>query len=67
MARTARGEVVAGYLLGELEANLIKTTSPRESQEKLVAASATRLTAETVFSSLDPFDRAASATNLLKP
>jgi hypothetical protein len=59
------GEVVAGYRLAELEAGLIKTVSPRESQEKSVAASATSRTAARTSSSLAPWGRAFNVTRSL--
>ena len=67
MACTASGEVVAGYRLPELPAGLMKTTSPRESQEKSLAASATRFTVVTTVFGPAPLATASRATDSVTP
>jgi hypothetical protein len=67
MPRTAEGDVVEGYGLAELAAGLMKTLSPRESQEKSVAACATVSTAASTVGSDDPRGTAATVTRSVAP
>jgi len=67
MPLTERGEVVAGYEFGEFATGLMKTVSPRESQEKSDAACATRRTAATTDSSFAPRGTAPIATCSFNP